>query len=134
LEVLCARRDKLLGAQAFLFPHFALLLDTEVSAMSDTELLIKEIQTLPLDYVQEVLKFIDLLKRDNSPASPSPCSVFSPAYSTGEALRISAEKAAARRANPALNTFRKYQGCLKGSPNLDRDGMEIQRELRNEWD
>lgn len=57
-----------------------------------------------------------------------------PAYSTQEALRISAEKAAVRRANPALNTLKKYHGCLKDSPNFGCDGMEIQRELRNEWE
>jgi hypothetical protein len=105
--------------------------------MSDTELLIKEIQSLPLDYVQEVVKFINRLKAGKSPASPLPrTGVFGlpPAYSSEEALRISAEKAAARRSNPALDTFRMYQGCLKGSPHLGRDGMEIQRELRNEWE
>jgi hypothetical protein len=49
-------------------------------------------------------------------------------------LRISAEKAAARSVNPARNTLEKYHGCLKNSLNFDRDGREIQRELRNEWE
>jgi hypothetical protein len=96
--------------------------------MSDTELLIKEIRSLPFEYVREVLQFISRLKQGKS------IDGLPPAYSTEEALRISAEKAAARRANPALNTLRTYQGCLKGSPNFSRDGMEIQRELRNEWE
>jgi hypothetical protein len=54
-------------------------------------------------------------------------------YSPEEALKKSAERAAARRKNPSLNTFRKFHGSLKGSLNFDRDGMEIQREMRNEW-
>jgi hypothetical protein len=86
------------------FPVFRINVKYKGSAMSDTELLIKEIQTLPT------------------------------AYSTGEALRVSAEKAAARSVNPARNTLEKYHGCLKNSPNFDRDGREIQRELRNEWE
>jgi hypothetical protein len=104
--------------------------------MSDTELLMKEVRSLPAGYIHEVLNFISCLKQKNSPAGLSgknPVLSLPPAYSPEEALRISAERAAARRANPALNTFKKYHGCLKGSPNFDRDGMEIQRELRSEW-
>jgi hypothetical protein len=99
--------------------------------MSETELLIKEIQTLPADYVTEVMNFIDLLKQGGS-ARKSYSGL--PVYSAEKALRVSAERAAVRRANPALNTMGKYKGCLKGSPNFDREGMDIQRELRNEWE
>jgi hypothetical protein len=96
--------------------------------MSDTELLIKELETLPADYAARILDFIAFLK------IPRPAGRFPPAYSPEEALRVSAARSVARRANPALNTMEKYQGCLKGSANFGRDGMEIQRELRNEWE
>jgi hypothetical protein len=100
--------------------------------MSNTELLIKEIETLPPDYTVKILRFIDALKKELSSNRASPD--FPPAYSPEEALRVSAERSAARRANPALNTIEKYRGCLKDSPNFDRDGMAIQREMRNEWE
>jgi hypothetical protein len=100
--------------------------------MSDTELLIKEIEALPAHYVAKILNFIEFLKNDASPQKAFPG--FPPAYSPEEALRISAERSAARSANPVLNTIEKYKGCLKGSLNFGRDGMTIQRELRNEWE
>jgi hypothetical protein len=98
--------------------------------MSDTELLIKEIETLPVDYVVRILDFIEFLKKTPRTVSPG----FPPAYSPEEALRVSAERSAAKRANPALNTMGRYKGCLKDSLNFGRDGMAIQRELRNEWE
>jgi hypothetical protein len=98
--------------------------------MSDTELLIKEIEALPVGYAARILDFIEFLKKMPRMVSPG----FPPAYSPEEALRVSAERSAARYANPALNTMGKYKGCLKGSPNFGRDGMAIQRELRNEWE
>jgi hypothetical protein len=100
--------------------------------MSNTELLIKEIEALPEDYTARILDFIEFLKKTDPQRKVSPG--FPPAYSPEEALRVSAERSAARRADPALNTLRKYQGCLKGSRNFGRDGMAIQRELRNEWE
>jgi hypothetical protein len=100
--------------------------------MSDTELLIKEIEALPVDYAARILDFIEFLKKTAPPGKVSPG--FPPAYSPEEALRVSAERSAARLANPALNTIGTYQGCLKGSLNFGRDGMAIQRELRNEWE
>jgi hypothetical protein len=100
--------------------------------MSNTELLIKEIEALPEDYAARILDFIEFLKKTDPQRKVSPD--FPPAYSPEEALRVSAERSAARRADPALNTMRKYRGCLKGSGNFGRDGMAIQRELRNEWE
>jgi hypothetical protein len=100
--------------------------------MSDAELLIKEIEALPVDYVARILDFIEILKKTAPSRKVSP--VFPPAYSPEAALRVSAERSAARRADPALNTIKKYKGCLKDSPNFGRDGMTIQRELRNEWE
>jgi hypothetical protein len=94
--------------------------------MSDTELLIKEIETLPVDYTAKVLDFIKSLKETARPVSPG----LPLAYSPEEALRVSAERSAARRANPALNTLGKYKGCLKDSPNFGRDGMAIQQDGR----
>jgi hypothetical protein len=98
--------------------------------MSDTELLIKEIEALPTDYAARVLDFIESLKQAPRTVAPG----LPPAYSPEVALRVSAERSAARRANPALNTLERYKGCLKDSPNFGRDGMVIQRELRNEWE
>jgi hypothetical protein len=100
--------------------------------MSDTELLIKEIEALPGDYVARILDFIEFLKKTAPSRTVSPG--FPPAYSPAEALRVSAERSAARRANPALHTMGKYKGCLKDSLNFGRDGMAIQREMRNEWE
>jgi hypothetical protein len=80
--------------------------------MLDT--LIKEIEALPVDYAARVLDFIEFLKKTPRTVSPG----FPPAYSPEEALRVSAERSAARRANPALNTMGKYKGCLKDSPNF----------------
>jgi hypothetical protein len=99
--------------------------------MLDT--LIKEIEALPEDYTARILDFIEFLKKTASPSrTVSPR--FPPAYPSEEALRVSAERSAARRANPSLNTMEKYKGCLKDSPNFSRDGMAIQREMRNEWE
>jgi hypothetical protein len=100
--------------------------------MSDTELLIKEIEALPVDYVARVLDFIEFLKK--TAPSRRVSSGFPLAYSSEEALRVSAERSVARRSNPALNTIEKHRGCLKGSLSFGRDGMAIQRELRNEWE
>jgi hypothetical protein len=100
--------------------------------MSDTELLIKEIEALPVDYAARILDFIESLKKTVPPRAVSPG--FPPAYSPEEALRVSALRSEARRANSGLNTMEKYKGCLKGSANFGRDGMAIQRELRNEGD
>jgi hypothetical protein len=100
--------------------------------MSDTELLIKEIEALPTGYAARVLDFIESLKKTAPARTVAPG--LPPAYSPEEALCVSAGRSAARRANPALNTLEKYKGCLKGSPNFGGDGMAIQRELRNEWE
>jgi hypothetical protein len=101
--------------------------------MSDTELLIKEVRSLPADYVKEALELITALKQKRHEGSLSYLAKNGP-RTIEDALSVSAERAAARRANPALNTFRKYHGCLKDSSDFDRDGMEIQRELRREWE
>jgi hypothetical protein len=81
--------------------------------MSDTELLVKEIQSLPEGYAHEVLDFISRLKHKNSPTGLSEFNSvpeLPSAYPPEEALHISAERAAARRVNPALSSFRKYHG------------------------
>jgi hypothetical protein len=66
----------------------------ETIAMSDTELLMEEIKTPPLDYVAEVLNFIEHLKQGKSlrPRHSSP--YLPPAYFPQEALSAAAEKAA----------------------------------------
>jgi hypothetical protein len=87
------------------FPCFKLYKKQEIKPMSDTELLMKEVQTLPEGYAHEVLDFISRLKQGNNPAflsSQNSISELPPAYSPEEALRKSAGRAAARRTNPAL--------------------------------
>jgi hypothetical protein len=61
--------------------------------MSDTELLIKEIETLPVDYAARVLDFIKSLKETTRTVPPG--------LPPEEALRVSAKRSAARRGNPA---------------------------------
>ena len=97
--------------------------------MSNTELLIREIQTLPTDFVDEVLDFVGRLKQENGSAETPP-QKLPPVYSPEEALKISAQKAS----DPASVHASRYFGCLKNSKAFAGDPLEIQRELRAEWD
>ncbi|MCL1817304.1 MAG: DUF2281 domain-containing protein [Spirochaetaceae bacterium] len=97
--------------------------------MSNTELLIKEIQNLPAGFVDEVLDYIGRLKRENGSAKTA-SQKLPPAYSPEEALKISAQKASD---SARIHTSR-YFGCLKNSKAFSGDPLEIQQELRAEWD
>jgi hypothetical protein len=98
--------------------------------MSDTEVLMQEIKTLPPDYVAEVLKFIDHLKQGESPTPRHSSPLLPPAYSPREALRVAAEKAA----DPNRKPVSYYRGCLKDSKTFAGDPVDFQRKIRAEWD
>ena len=107
----------------------------EASAMSDTELLIKEIQTLPAAYVHEALGLIAALKqkrRDTNLAYSEPSG--SDSYiaensprTIGEAL----EMAAAKAADPNRKPISRHFGTLPGAFG---NGVSYQRAIRDEWD
>ena len=94
--------------------------------MSDTELLINEIRTLPANFVSEILQFIEHLKQGNTPENKT----FPPAYSPADALQVSAQKNSAPNREP----ISRYFGRLKNSKAFAGDPLEIQRQIRAEWD
>jgi hypothetical protein len=105
--------------------------------MSDTELILKEIETLPSDCVDELLDYIGFLKHKHTPGGlrsifrptgPSP--ELPPAYPPAEALKIAAEKAA----DPNRKPFSRHYGRLKNSRAFTGDPVEIQKAMRAEWD
>jgi hypothetical protein len=104
--------------------------------LSDTELLIKEIQTLPTVCVHEALEFIAALKqkrlRDMNPASSELSGLNSyiaenSPHTVAEALQI----AAARAANPNRKPISRHFGTLPGAFG---NGVAYQRAIRDEWD
>ena len=90
--------------------------------MSDTELLIEEIRTLPANFVGEVLQFIENLKNGNKPGNQT----LPPAYSSEDALIVSAQKVAV----PDREPISRYFGCLKDSKAFAGDPLEIQKQMR----
>ena len=94
--------------------------------MSNTELLIEEIMTLPTDFMEEVLQFIIHLKQKKT----SEKMTLPPAYSTENALIVSAQKKSA----PDREPISRYFGCLKNSKAFSGDPVEIQRQMRAEWE
>jgi len=93
--------------------------------MSNTELLMEEIRTLPEDFVNEVLQFIEQLKGENTMGNQT----LPPAYSPEEALKVSAQKVSASD-NKSIS---RYFGRLKNSKAFVGDPVEIQRQMRSEW-
>jgi hypothetical protein len=101
--------------------------------MSNTELLFKEIEGLPPDYVGEILDFVGYLKHKAAPVNVEPQKTFKP-MPTIEELKREAEERAARERETGYNPFEGLKGCMKDSPCFaGRTGEEIQRELRDEW-
>ena len=94
--------------------------------MSNTELLMEEIKTLPADHAVEVLQFIEHLKQRNSKGNQT----LPPAYSPEDALIVSAQKTSAPNHEPISHYF----GRLKSSKAFSGDPVEIQRQMRAEWD
>jgi hypothetical protein len=115
-------------------PNVRYIYDTEANAMSDTELLIKEIQTLPTTCIHEALGLITALKQkrlqdlasselsglDSSIAENSP-------HTIDEALQMAAAKAA----DPNRKPISRHFGTL---PGVFGDGVAYQRAIRDEWD
>jgi hypothetical protein len=103
--------------------------------MSDTELLLKEIEGLPASYMGEILDFVNYLKHKNSSAMefsrvPRSKLELPPALDPEEALK----EAARRSADPNRKPISRHFGCLKNSKTFAGDPVEIQRAMRAEWD
>jgi len=94
--------------------------------MSNTELLVERIRTLPPNFVDEVLLFIEHFKPENTSAHQH----LPPAYSPKDALKVSAQKNSA----PDREPISRYCGRLKGSKAFAGDPLEIQQHMRSEWD
>jgi hypothetical protein len=104
--------------------------------MSDTELLIKEIQTLPTACIHEALELIAALKQksrqDMKLASPElsgldSCIAENSPRTIAEALQL----AAARAADPNRKPISRHFGTLPGAFG---NGVAYQRAIRDEWD
>jgi hypothetical protein len=118
--------------------------------MTDTALLLKEVEGLLPDYTAQFADFIDQLKRKAFPqkaveASPSQKMFDEVACSIGykdhlDYLRANtsatleeAEADAERKFNdPNRKSIYEFYGCLKGE-DCYGDGMEYQKMMRNEW-
>jgi hypothetical protein len=105
--------------------------------MSDTELVLKEIASLPPACMDDLLDYIGFLKHKHAPAGLR--STFQrtglplelpPAYPPEEALKIAAEKAT----DPNHKPLSRHFGRLKNSAAFAGDPVEIQRQMRAEWD
>ena len=94
--------------------------------MSNTELLMEEIKTLPANFAGEVLQFIEHLKQAKETGNRT----LPPAYSPEDALKVSAQKISA----PDYKPISCYFGRLKNSRAFAGDPLEIQRQMRAEWD
>jgi hypothetical protein len=107
--------------------------------MSETELLLKEIEKLPAGYMGEILDFVGYLQQKHgSPENPWMNWDFHKPlpdpHTIDEALQMGAARAAAERADPSLG-ITKFQGCMKDSPTFfPGDAVEIIRKMRDEWD
>jgi hypothetical protein len=105
--------------------------------MSETELVLKELETLPSACMDDLLAYIGFLKFKHTP--PGLRTIFQrtnlslelpPAYSPEDALKIATEKAADTNRKP----FSRHCGRLKNSVAFAGDPVEIQRAMRAEWD
>jgi hypothetical protein len=107
--------------------------------MSDTELLLKEIEKLPAACMGEVFDFVGYLRQKHgSPENPWMNWDFHKPLpdprSIEEALQMGAARAAAERADPSLG-IAQFQGCMKDSPTFfPGDVVETIRKMRDEWD
>jgi hypothetical protein len=107
----------------------------EVKPMPETELLVREVRSLPSDCVKEALELITALKqkrRDKQPASSLPdlgayLTANSP-RTIEEALQIAEAKAADPNRKPLSRFFGKLPGAFGG------DGVAYQKKMRDEWD
>jgi len=93
--------------------------------MSNTELLMEKIRTLPANFVEEVLQFIEHLKHENTSANQT----LPSAYSPEDALKVSSQKKSTHGREP----ISRYCGRLKSSKAFAGDPLEIQQQMRSEW-
>jgi hypothetical protein len=104
--------------------------------MSDTELLMKEIQTLPTAYVHEALELIAALKQKRfqgtNPASSELSGLGSYiAENSPRTIEEALQMAAIKAADPNRKPISRHFGTL---PGVFGNGVAYQRALRNEWD
>jgi hypothetical protein len=104
--------------------------------MSDTELLIKEIQTLPTACVHEALELIAALKqrrlRDVNFASSELSGLDSYiAENSPRTIEEALQMAAAKAADPNRKPISRHFGTLPGAFG---NGVAYQRAIRDEWD
>jgi hypothetical protein len=103
--------------------------------MSDTELLIKEIQTLPTAWVHEVLELIAALKQkrlQDMATSPELSGLDSSvAENSPRTIEEALQMAAARAVDPNRKPISRHFGTLPGAFG---NGVAYQRAIRDEWD
>jgi hypothetical protein len=107
--------------------------------MSDTELLIEEVRSLPEAYVHEAIELITALKQkrlreQESLSSELPDLGSYLAENSPRTIKESLQIAEAKAADPNRKPFQGLGGSLKNSPHFGRSGVAIQREMRSEWD
>jgi hypothetical protein len=125
--------------------------------MSNTELLLKEIEGLPPDYMAQIFDFIDQLKHKASPVEKAAAAKVQKPVETmptkemfDEVARrlgykdhmgylranspatIEEAEAEAERKFKTRKSIYEHYGCLKGE-DIYGDGMEYQRMMRDEW-
>jgi hypothetical protein len=105
--------------------------------MSDTELLIKEVRSLPADCVKEALELIATLKEkrreDVEPASSRLSSLGEYlAKNSPRTIEEALQIAEAKAADPNRKPFSRHFGTLPGA--FGGDGLAYQRKMRDEWD
>jgi hypothetical protein len=104
--------------------------------MSDTELLIKEVESLPADCVKEVLELITALKekrREDKTASFSlPDLGEYLAKNSPKTIEEALQMAEAKTADPNRKPISRFFGTLPGA--FGGDGAAYQRKMRAEWD
>jgi hypothetical protein len=104
--------------------------------MSDTELLMREIQTLPAAYAHEALVFIAALKQkrlqDVALASSELSGLDSYiAENSPRTIEEALQMAAAKAADPDRKPISRHFGTLPGAFG---NGVAYQRAIRDEWD
>ncbi|GHV23415.1 hypothetical protein FACS189494_11400 [Spirochaetia bacterium] len=103
--------------------------------MSNTELLLKEIEGLPANYMGEILDFVSYLKH-KAPKMDAPAGSrrIDPELA---AIVEEAEKRAEReQTDPEYRAYisEQYRKCQEGGPIFGgMDGMEFQRRARDGW-
>jgi hypothetical protein len=98
-----------LGAIWFLFVQsdYSTQIRMGNSLMNTAEIIYQLVKTMPEDQANTVLAFVESLRQEGS-------------------IKVEAE--------PQPKLLSDYLGILKDSPNFNEDPVEIQRQMRSEWD